>query len=141
MLKCLDGTSAFSQEMLARLIAQAEAEVRQAKGEYATLLQNNDDRTTVQQIRSYYDEFLGWANEFDLATVRKELSWHSCSRRWRLEKDTRLQSMCEEHISSFWEKNYMGNFNYTISIGQLVEQLTLNQWVLGSSPRWCTKPI
>ena len=21
----------------------------------------------------------------------------------------------------------------------LVEQLTLNQWVLGSSPRWCTK--
>src|SRR5699024_6055255 len=69
----------------------------------------------------------------------KELSWHSCSRRWRLEKDTRLQSMCEEHISSFWEKNYMGNFNYTISIGQLGEQLTLNQWVLGSSPRWCTK--
>ena len=32
----------------------------------------------------------------------------------------------------------MGNFNYTISIGQLGEQLTLNQWVLGSSPRWCT---
>lgn len=28
--------------MLARLIAQAEAEVRQAKDEYATLLQNND---------------------------------------------------------------------------------------------------
>lgn len=37
VLKCLDGTSAFSQEMLARLIAQAEAEVRQAKDEYATL--------------------------------------------------------------------------------------------------------
>ncbi len=24
------------------------------------------------------------------------------------------------------------------SLAQLVEQLTLNQWVLGSSPRWCT---
>ena len=72
VLKCLEGESAFSQEMLARLIAQAEAEVRQAKGEYATLLQNNDDRTTVQQIRSYYDEFLGWANEFDLATVQRK---------------------------------------------------------------------
>ncbi len=58
--------------MLARLIAQAEAEVRQAKDEYAVLLQNNDDRTTVQQIRSYYDEFLGWANEFDLATVQRK---------------------------------------------------------------------
>ncbi len=33
----------------------------------------------------------------------------------------------------------MGNFNYTISIGQLGEQLTLNQRVPGSSPRWCTK--
>ena len=33
----------------------------------------------------------------------------------------------------------MENFDYTISIGQLGEQLTLNQWVLGPSPRWCTK--
>ena len=47
--------------------------------------------------------------------------------------------MCEELISSSWEKNHMSNFSYTISIGQLVEQLTLNQWVLGSSPRWCTR--
>ena len=47
--------------------------------------------------------------------------------------------MCEELISSSWEKNHMSNFSYTISIGQLGEQLTLNQWVLGSSPRWCTK--
>lgn len=46
VLKCLEGESAFSQEVLARLIAQAEAEVRQAKDEYASMLQNNDDRTT-----------------------------------------------------------------------------------------------
>lgn len=72
VLKCLEGESAFSQEVLARLIAQAEAEVRQAKDEYASMLQNNDDRTTVQQIRSYYDEFLGWANEFSLATVERK---------------------------------------------------------------------
>lgn len=72
VLKCLEGESAFSQEMLARLIAQAEAEVRQAKDEYAALLQSNTDRTTVQQIRGYYDEFLGWANEFDLATVERK---------------------------------------------------------------------
>ena len=27
-------------------------------------------------------------------------------------------------------------------LAQLVEQLTLNQWVLGSSPRWCTfRPV
>ena len=72
VLKCLEGESAFSQEMLARLIAQAEAEVRQAKDEYTTLLQNNDHRATVQQIRNYYNEFLGWANEFDLASVPRK---------------------------------------------------------------------
>ena len=72
VLKCLEGESAFSQEVLARLITQAEAEVRQAKDEYASMLQNNDDRTTVQQIRSYYDEFLGWVNEFSLATVERK---------------------------------------------------------------------
>ena len=33
----------------------------------------------------------------------------------------------------------MGSYNYTISIDRLGEQLTLNQWVLGSSPRWRTK--
>lgn len=72
VLKCLEGESAFSQEMLARLIAQAEAEVRQAKDEYATLLQNNDHRATVQQIRNYYNEFLGWANEFDLSSIPRK---------------------------------------------------------------------
>lgn len=72
VLKCLEGESAFSQEMLARLIAQAEAEVNQAKDEYANLLKSNDHRATVQQIRNYYDEFLGWANEFDLASVPRK---------------------------------------------------------------------
>ena len=53
-------------------IPQAEAEVSQAKDEYAALLQNNYDRTTVQQIRSYYDKFLGWANEFDLDSIPRK---------------------------------------------------------------------
>ena len=67
VIRCLDGQSRFSEEMLARLIAEAETEVRQAKEEYAELLRNDTTRATIQQIRSYYDEFLGWANEFDLA--------------------------------------------------------------------------
>ena len=82
---------------------------------------------------------VGPMNLILLRSKEKESSWRSCSKRWRLEKDTRLQSMCEELISSSWEKNHMENFDYTISISQLGEQLTLNQWVLGSSPRWCTK--
>ena len=32
----------------------------------------------------------------------------------------------------------VGAFDVYAPLAQLVEQLTLNQWVLGSSPRWCT---
>ena len=35
-------------------------------------------------------------------------------------------------------RGYRVNLIYA-PLAQLVEQLTLNQWVLGSSPRWCTK--
>ena len=72
IVRCLDGKSAFSEATLARLIQQAEAEVQQAKNEYAELLKNDSSRTTVQQIRKYYDEFLGWANEFDLASIPRK---------------------------------------------------------------------
>lgn len=56
------------------MIQQAEEEVQQAKNEYAALLKNDSGRSTVQQIRKYYDEFLGWANEFDLASVSRKRS-------------------------------------------------------------------
>ena len=46
--------------------------MQQAKNEYAELLKNDSSRTTVQQIRKYYDEFLGWANEFDLASIPRK---------------------------------------------------------------------
>lgn len=74
IVRCLDGRSAFSETVLARMIQQAEAEVQQAKNEYAELLKNDSGRSTVQQIRKYYDEFLGWANEFDLASVPRKRS-------------------------------------------------------------------
>ena len=72
IVRCLDGQSAFAEATLARLIQQAEAEVQQAKNEYAELLKNDSSSTTVQQIRKYYDEFLGWANEFDLASIPRK---------------------------------------------------------------------
>ena len=72
IVRCLDGQSAFSETTLARLIQQAEAEVQEAKNEYTALLKDNSSRTTVQQIRKYYDEFLGWANEFDLASIPRK---------------------------------------------------------------------
>lgn len=64
----------YSETVLARMIRQAKAEMQQAKKEYAELLKNDFGRGTVQQIRKYYDEFLSWANEFDLALVSRKRS-------------------------------------------------------------------
>ena len=66
------GKSAFSEATLARLIQQAEAEVQQAKNEYTALQKDNSSNTTIWQFRKYYDEFLGRANEFDLASIPRK---------------------------------------------------------------------
>lgn len=60
---------AFTQQMLARLIAQKEAEVNHGRTRNASLLKNNDHRTAGKQACNYYNdnEFLG-GNEFDLAS-------------------------------------------------------------------------
>ncbi len=73
VLRCLDGESGFSQEMLARLIAKAEAELRVARQEYAKVLQETeDDRELAQKIKECYRQFCGWAEEFELAPLTRK---------------------------------------------------------------------
>lgn len=73
VLRCLDGESGFSQEMLARLIAKAEAELRVARQEYAKVLQETeDDRELAQKIKECYRQFCGWAEEFELAPLARK---------------------------------------------------------------------
>ena len=74
----------------------------------------------------------GWANEFDLATVeRKRVILAQLFEKVEVGKGYKITIHVRGTYKQFWEKNYMGNFNYTISIGQLGEQLTLNQRVPG----------
>jgi site-specific DNA recombinase len=73
VLRCLDGESGFSQEMLARLIAKAEAELRAARQKYAKVLQEaEDDRELAQKIKECYRQFCGWAEEFELAPLARK---------------------------------------------------------------------
>ena len=73
VLRCLDGESGFSKEMLARLIAKAEAELRVARQEYAKVLQETeDDRELAQKIKECYRQFCGWAEEFELAPLARK---------------------------------------------------------------------
>lgn len=95
-------------------MAQAEDEVRRAKDEYAALLQNNYDRTTVQQIRSYYDEFLGWANEFDLASIPRKRAF----------------------LAQLFEKVEAGR-KYKITIHLKGSLYAVSEDVTGNTQRWC----
>lgn len=73
VLRCLDGESGFSQEMLDRLIAKAEVELRVARQEHAKVLQEvEDDRELNQKIKECYREFCGWAEEFELASLARK---------------------------------------------------------------------
>ena len=45
---------------------------------------------------------------------------------------------CLKSLFSFEGAKQTSNKRKYAPLAQLVEQLTLNQWVLGSSPRWCT---
>lgn len=73
VLRCLDGESGFSQEMLARLIAKSEAELRAARQEYAKVLQEaEDDRELAQKIKECYRQFCGWTEEFELVPLARK---------------------------------------------------------------------
>lgn len=72
MIRVIDGTSKFSDEMLARLIARTEAELQQEKQNYEELCRGLQTKETVSDIRTYYRDFLGWANEFDCASLPRK---------------------------------------------------------------------
>ena len=73
VLRCLEGRSSFSQEMLARLIARAEADLNQTRQEYAKALQQaEDERELARQVRDCYKQFCGWAEEFELAPLARK---------------------------------------------------------------------
>lgn len=75
VLKCLDGQSKFSEDMLSRLIAKAEADLQAARKEYAAALaQAEDEREVTRKVRMCYNQFCGWADEFEMAsTARKRV--------------------------------------------------------------------
>lgn len=73
VIKCLDGKSSFSEEMLARLIAKAENELKLARQEYTVaLVAVEDEREAEQKIKACYRQFCGWAEEFEMASLARK---------------------------------------------------------------------
>ena len=73
VLKCLEGKSSFSQDMLSRLIAKAEGELRSTRQEYAAIsAQIEDEKEIAHRIKSCYNQFCGWAEEFEMASLPRK---------------------------------------------------------------------
>lgn len=73
MLCCLEGRRSFSQEMLARLIAEVGADQNQRKQEHAKALQQvEEEQELTKQVRDCYKQFCGWAEEFELAPLARK---------------------------------------------------------------------
>ena len=70
ILKCLDGTSCFTEDMIAKQIRRYQQELDDAKAEYAELRNARlNEAAEIRKLRTYYDDFRGWAEEFDAAPL------------------------------------------------------------------------
>ena len=69
IIRVLDGESKFTEAMLAGAINKTEDDLNKARQELQQFITENRDADTVRKIKGYYTEFLGWANEFDAATL------------------------------------------------------------------------
>ena len=70
ILKCLDGTSNFTEDMIAKQIRRYQQELDDAKAEYAELQNARlNEAAEIRKLRTYYDDFKGWAEEFDTAPL------------------------------------------------------------------------
>lgn len=70
ILKCLDGTSNFTEDMIAKQIRRYQQELDDAKGEYAELQNARlNEAAEIRKLRTYYNDFRGWAEEFDTAPL------------------------------------------------------------------------
>ena len=73
VLKCLDGHSDFDSATLSGLLRKSKGELKQAELEYAAAANDiADEREAMRQIDTYYNQFIGWAEEFEQATLERK---------------------------------------------------------------------
>ena len=69
IVRVIDGDSAFSRELLMREINEAQADVEKRRQELAEFTAADRETDTVRSIRKSCQVFLGWANDFEQATI------------------------------------------------------------------------
>ena len=70
ILNCIDGMSDFAEDMIAKQILRYQQEMDGAKAEYVELQNAKlNEAVGIRKLRTYYDDFRGWAEEFDAAPL------------------------------------------------------------------------
>ncbi|MFR1287877.1 MAG: hypothetical protein ACLSCD_09695 [Subdoligranulum sp.] len=70
ILNCIDGMSNFAEDMIAKQILRYQQEMDGAKAEYVELQNAKlNEAVGIRKLRTYYDDFRGWAEEFDTAPL------------------------------------------------------------------------
>lgn len=71
ILNCTDGMSNFAEDMIAKRIRRYQQEMDGAKAEYVELQNAKvNEAVGIRKLRTYYDDFRGWAEEFDPAPLK-----------------------------------------------------------------------
>lgn len=70
---CLDGHSKFTEEQLSHLLTVSNQRLKQAQQEYAQCgMDIQSERETLNQLDTYYNDFQGWAEEFEQASLPRK---------------------------------------------------------------------
>lgn len=73
IINVLNGVGRFSEAVLSRMISKTEQEIDDLKLEYARLVTSAEEKAPqLKKIEQYYNAFLGWANEFETATLQRK---------------------------------------------------------------------
>lgn len=101
--KCLLGESRFSEEVLGQMIDKKKGELKAAQA----LVQQIDTQASNQQqiaskIGEYYDQFTGWADEFDAAPMdRKRMIMSELFSRIELDRNYQIRFEIELNYKQF----------------------------------------
>lgn len=71
--KCLLGENRFTEEMLGDLIDKKKSELKAAQDAVKQLDAQAENQEKISlELGRYYDQFTGWADEFDAASMERK---------------------------------------------------------------------
>ena len=72
LAKCLIGESSFDEATLARVLRRTEETLQQQKSELHRVQESmHAQKDQAAEARDFYDEFAGWVEEYDQATLKR----------------------------------------------------------------------